>query len=182
LGLEPGERAGALTDGSGGQFLPIPGAGDGHGTPGADVETDNEKVAWCAFFETDSALPGDDLRIVIRGHHDTARSPAAISRARSIRSAVVVPASSIRAPNRAAPSRFAAVTVVGITTLTGAPSSLPASATAWAWFPEDGATTPGTRISGSSRLMKLYAPRILKASPGWSSSGLSQTLSPRNGA
>ena len=54
------------------------------------------------------------------------------SSARASRSAVVVPASTTRAPRRSAPLRFAAVTVVGITTVAGTPNSFAASATACA--------------------------------------------------
>src|SRR5436190_192051 len=37
-----------------------------------------------------------------------------------------------------------------------------ANATAWAWFPADGATTPAARSAGLSDRILVYAPRILK--------------------
>ncbi len=70
-----------------------------------------------------------------------------------MRSFVVVPASSTRAPRCSAPDRFAAVTVVGITTTALTPNNLAASATACAWFPELGATTPRWR-EASGRLAR----------------------------
>src|SRR5487761_2004256 len=69
-------------------------------------------------------------------------SVRAISSARSMRCAVVVPANSMRAPNRSAPARLATVTVVGITTVAGTPNRRAAKATACAWLPDDGAITP----------------------------------------
>ena len=51
----------------------------------------------------------------------------------------------MRAPSRSAPARFAGVTVVGITTTAGTPNIFAAIATACAWLPDDGATTPRSR-------------------------------------
>ena len=101
------------------------------------------------------------------------------STARSIRSCVVVPASSMRAPSRSAPPRLAGVTVVGITTTAFTPNRRAASATACAWLPDDGATTPRARSSALRRARKLYAPRNLNAPPRWSISGLSQISAPK---
>jgi hypothetical protein len=39
----------------------------------------------------------------------------------------------------------------GMTIVAGMPSSLPASATAWAWLPDENATTPRLRCSPSRR-------------------------------
>ena len=88
----------------------------------------------------------------------------------------------MRAPSRSAPVRFAGVTVVGITTVAGTPNRRAASATAWAWFPDDGATTPRARTSGASRAKKVYAPRNLKAPPRWSISGFTNTGTPARSA
>ena len=72
-----------------------------------------------------------------------------------MRSAVVFPASTTRAPRRSAPERFAAVTVVGMTTVAGTPNSFAARATACAWLPDEGATTPRARAAGSRCERKL---------------------------
>ena len=71
-----------------------------------------------------------------------------------MRCAVVVPASTTRAPSRSAPHRLAAVTFVGITTVAGTPNIFAAIATACAWFPELGAITPRPRASALSRERK----------------------------
>ena len=54
-------------------------------------------------LEAGRALPRDDRRMVVRRHEHAARRRATISSARAIRSRVVVPASSTRAPSRSAP-------------------------------------------------------------------------------
>jgi hypothetical protein len=46
---------------------------------------------------------------------------------------------------------LAAGAFTGITTVAGTPKRRAASATACAWFPDDGATTPRARASGASR-------------------------------
>jgi hypothetical protein len=67
----------------------------------------------------------------------TSPSASAISSARAFRSTEVVPSNSTSAPSRFAPSTFTFGAVVGMTTTTRTPRSLPASATACAWFPEE---------------------------------------------
>ena len=82
-------------------------------------------------LEAHRALPRDDPRMIVRRHE---RQPFFAHElfGRDMRSAVVVPASTTRAPSRSAPPRLAGVTVVGITTVAGTPNSLAASATACA--------------------------------------------------
>ena len=84
----------------------------------------------------------------------------------------------MRAPNRSAPTRFAGVTVVGITTVAGTPKSFAASATAWAWLPDEGAITPRSRAAGARRDRYVKAPRNLNAPPRWSISGFTKTGTP----
>ena len=55
------------------------------------------------------------------------------------------------------------------------PSSRAASATAWAWFPEEKATTPRERSSGVSSVSRENAPRALKAPTRWKISHLKKT-------
>ena len=60
-----------------------------------------------------------------------------ICSARAFRSIDVVPSKTISAPRRSAPSRLTFGAVVGMTTTTRTPRSLPAKATACAWLPEE---------------------------------------------
>ena len=64
-------------------------------------------------------------------------SAAAISSARARRSTEVVPSRTISAPSRSAPRRFTGGAVVGMTTTARAPRMRAASATPWAWLPEE---------------------------------------------
>src|SRR5215213_7732009 len=59
-----------------------------------------------------------------------------------------------------------------------APSSRAASATAWAWLPEEKATTPRARSSGERRVRREKAPRALKAPTRWKISALKKTRAP----
>ncbi len=45
----------------------------------------------------------------------------------------------------------------------GTPARWAAHATAWAWFPADGATTPAARSESLSDWIFVYAPRTLNA-------------------
>jgi hypothetical protein len=58
------------------------------------------------------------------------------------------------------------------------PASLAASATAWAWFPDEYATTPAASCSGDSRLIALKAPRNLNAPIRWKFSAFRKTSAP----
>src|SRR5260370_5150333 len=53
-----------------------------------------------------------------------------------------------------------------------------ASATAWAWFPDENATTPRVRAAPTSRANALNAPRNLNAPMRWKFSHLKNTLAP----
>src|SRR5947207_7201781 len=53
-----------------------------------------------------------------------------------------------------------------------------ASATPWAWLPEEKATTPRARSPGESVTSLLSAPRILNAPARWSPSHLKNTRYP----
>src|ERR1700730_15972437 len=53
-----------------------------------------------------------------------------------------------------------------------------ASATAWAWLPDENATTPRVRAAISSLANALNAPRNLKAPMRWKFSHLKNTLAP----
>src|ERR1700692_119928 len=53
-----------------------------------------------------------------------------------------------------------------------------ANATAWAWFPDENATTPRFRAEASSLANALNAPRNLKAPMRWKFSHLKNTFAP----
>ncbi len=66
----------------------------------------------------------------------------------------------------------------GITMVARTPSSRAASATAWAWLPEEKATTPRERSSGERSVSRENAPRALKAPTRWKISALKKTRAP----
>jgi hypothetical protein len=53
-----------------------------------------------------------------------------------------------------------------------------ARATAWAWLPEENATTPARRCAASNRDSALNAPRNLNAPIRWKFSHLKYSLAP----
>ena len=123
--------------------------------PGAPVSVKPEMLQSTGAFKVRGAYyflsrlsPEERARGVV------APSAWTISSARDMRCCVVVPASSTRAPSRSAPCRLGLVTVVGMTTVHGTPNSAAAAATACAWLPDEGATTPRARSSGDSRERK----------------------------
>src|SRR6266511_50421 len=58
------------------------------------------------------------------------------------------------------------------------PTSEAASATAWAWFPDEQAATPRARSAGESCAIRLYAPRNLNEPVRWNDSIFSRTRAP----
>ena len=50
-----------------------------------------------------------------------------------------------------------------MSTAAGTPAERAAQATAWAWLPAEGATTPAARSASVSDWILVYAPRILNA-------------------
>ena len=60
-------------------------------------------------------------------------------------------------------------------TSAGTPAERAANATAWAWFPADGATTPAARSASVSERILLYAPRILNEPVFWRFSNFRKT-------
>jgi hypothetical protein len=80
-----------------------------------------------------------------------------------MRSASCVPASSTRAPSRSAPRAWPAGAFVGITTVAGTPNSRAASATACAWLPDDGATTPRARTRARAGEERVGAAQLERA-------------------
>ena len=64
-------------------------------------------------------------------------SAAAIFSARARRSTDIVPSNTTSAPSLSAPRRFTGGAVVGMTTTARAPRMRAASATPWAWLPEE---------------------------------------------
>jgi hypothetical protein len=60
----------------------------------------------------------------------------------------------------------------------GIPRMAADRATAWAWLPEEKATTPARRWSGSNRESALNAPRNLNAPIRWRFSHLKNTEAP----
>src|SRR5690242_15700610 len=65
-----------------------------------------------------------------------------------------------------------------MTIVAGTENSRATSATAWAWLPDENATTPRARTLGSRRDRWWYAPRNLKAPMRWRFSHLSATWAP----
>ena len=112
-------------------------------------------------LHADRALPGDDVRVVVRMNERGARlllQLAAPSRRR--------PSTSRRAarPSRRAPSTAATLmcgVVTGMTIVAWQPRRCAASATPCAWLPADAAITPRARSAADRCAILLYAPRSL---------------------